>query len=192
MFPSNELETIELFRFLEPYTKWRIVFLQERFPDAIIANSHGTELIAEFEHLSANYKLHGHPSDCDLIICFRHNWLDAPLPVWALEDVIMPEHKNVPKLERQLQEAYKDVWNLHCEVEDLEQKVHALQEIVEARESEILKMVLYGWQQLNVYGTDGRPPRKALVPFPIPDWCSPLVREYLIYEKMEIERGRKW
>jgi len=132
MFPSNEAETIELFQFLEPWLGWEIAYLQRKFPDAIIANSHGAELVAEFEFLSANYRIHGHPDEgCDLIICFRDNWPDAPVPVWALEETILPERKNVPRLEQKLINAYENIWNLHCEVESLEQKVEQLEQDLE-------------------------------------------------------------
>lgn len=33
----------------------------------------------EFEYLSANFRTHGHlPEECDIIICWRHNWDDCP------------------------------------------------------------------------------------------------------------------
>lgn len=192
-FPQNEKQTIELFRFLEPWIRWRIVHLQTRFPDAIIEHQNGPRLIVEFEHSSINYKIHDHPTEgCDLIVCFRNNWPDAPLPVWALEEIIMPERKNVSQLERQLQKAHKDIWSLDCKVVDLERAVHALQDTINARESEILKTVLNGWQKLIVHSKNGKISREVLIPFPIPDWCSLLAREYLIYEKMRLERGQKW
>jgi hypothetical protein len=134
-FPQNEEETIKLFQFLEPWIGWEIVHLQRKFPDAIIANSHGAELIAEFEFLSANYQIHEHPNEgCDLIVCFRDNWPGAPLPIWALEETLLPERKNVPRLEQRLENAYKNFWDLHHRAENLKQEIRVLK-----REKENLK-----------------------------------------------------
>lgn len=89
VFPSNEAETITLYKLAQDKLGWRIVRLQTRFPDAIIENARGQRLIVEFEYLAKNFKLHKHDKDgCDLIVCWRNNWGDAPLPVWELGAVV--------------------------------------------------------------------------------------------------------
>lgn len=86
MYPTNERETIELFKDLQDDLGWHIVHLQGPFPDAIIENASGKQLIVEFEYEARNFKKHKHDkTGCDLIICFRNNWIDAPLPVFALD-----------------------------------------------------------------------------------------------------------
>lgn len=43
----------------------------------------------EFEYRSRNFYYHGHEVDeCDVIICWQHDWPDCPLEVLALEDVV--------------------------------------------------------------------------------------------------------
>jgi hypothetical protein len=85
--PTNEAETIALYQAAQDRLRWRIVHLQTAFPDAVIENGQGKQLIAEFEHKARNFGYHGHdPTGCDLIICWRNNWPDAPLPVWALDE----------------------------------------------------------------------------------------------------------
>lgn len=87
MFPSNEKETIALFKLMQDYVGWHIVHEQTKFPDLIIKNGNGAQLLAEAEYLARNFKVHGHdPQGCDLILCWHNNWPNAPLPVWALED----------------------------------------------------------------------------------------------------------
>jgi len=87
--PTNEAETIELYKLVQEQLGWRIVHLQTPFPDAIIENASGQQLVAEFEYTAKNFKAHGHdPAGCDLVICWTNGWADAPVPVWALEDCV--------------------------------------------------------------------------------------------------------
>jgi len=92
MYPANEAETIALYRALEDRLAWRIVHLQNAFPDAVIEDREGRQLRAEFEFVASNFLEHGHdPTGCDLIICWRNDWPDAPLPVFALAEVMFEE-----------------------------------------------------------------------------------------------------
>jgi len=90
MYPANEAETIALYRALEDRLVWRIVHLQNAFPDAIIEDREERQLRAEFEFVASNFREHGHdPAGCDLIICWWNDWPDAPLPVFALAGDLM-------------------------------------------------------------------------------------------------------
>jgi len=43
----------------------------------------------EFEYRSRNFIEHGHRSDeCDVLVCWEHNWPDCPLEVFELRSVI--------------------------------------------------------------------------------------------------------
>ncbi|MBD3351570.1 MAG: hypothetical protein GF364_08790 [Candidatus Lokiarchaeota archaeon] len=43
----------------------------------------------EFEYVSSNFQQHGHdPHQCDLIVCWEHDWKDCPLEVLELRTVI--------------------------------------------------------------------------------------------------------
>jgi len=87
MFPSNESETIELFKLCTPHLGWSIISLQTAFPDAVIGNGNGGQLVVEFEYRAKNFKAHKHdPGGCDLIICYENDWPKAPIPVWEIRD----------------------------------------------------------------------------------------------------------
>lgn len=88
VFPSNEAETITIYKLAQDKLSWRISHLQTAFPDAIIENSRGQRLVIEFEYLAKNFKAHKHDKDgCDLIVCWHNDWGDAPLPVWELRTI---------------------------------------------------------------------------------------------------------
>ena len=43
----------------------------------------------EFEYKSSNFKLHGHrPEDCDIIVCWKHDWPECPVEVIELRRVV--------------------------------------------------------------------------------------------------------
>ena len=43
----------------------------------------------EFEYKSSNFKLHGHrPEDCDIIVCWKHDWPECPIEVIELRKVV--------------------------------------------------------------------------------------------------------
>jgi len=123
-FPSNEAETVELFRLGQTRLGWHFAHLQIAFPDAVIENEQGQQLVAEFEYRAKNFHKHGHPVDgADLIICWHDNWPDAPLPVWALEGCLQEEAEIVcklvaPKREERLQSQVAHI-QTQCETEAL-------------------------------------------------------------------------
>jgi hypothetical protein len=51
----------------------------------------------EFEYESKNFLLHQHViSECDVIVCWRHNWPGCPLEVVELESAMkqtLPEER---------------------------------------------------------------------------------------------------
>lgn len=99
MFPANESETIMLYKLVQRRLGWHIARLQTAFPDAVIENRNGIKLVVEFEYQARNFEWHGHnPGECDLIICWCNDWLNAPLPVWALEDCAKEEARIVEEL----------------------------------------------------------------------------------------------
>jgi len=47
-------------------------------------------VLIEFEYSSKNFLAHGHnPEECDLIICWKHDWVDCPLEVIELKSEIL-------------------------------------------------------------------------------------------------------
>jgi len=97
--PLNENGVVFLFGKVAEDLNMYIEEIKPGFPDCIARRFTGKgweRLRVEFEHTSRNFKQHGHdPDDCDLIICWEHNWKDCPLEVIELKDRIK-EMENRP------------------------------------------------------------------------------------------------
>ena len=80
--PANELGVVFLFAHLARRWRLRVDNIQSGFPDCIAFQKvQGREkrIRIEFEHRSRNFKTHGHdPRRCDWLVCWEHNWPDAP------------------------------------------------------------------------------------------------------------------
>lgn len=138
-FPSNEAETIVLFRLLgQDRLGWRIAYLQTAFPDAVIENKRSQRLTVEFEYEAKNFKRHKHPADgCDLILCYRNSWPDAPLPVWALEDCLCEEAEKIGDvIKGRLKGVSGTVRRLSQEASRWQQKAEQAEERIECLEQE--------------------------------------------------------
>jgi len=100
--PGNEREVCILFGLLIPYlseefqrlgfpsSEFYLDEFKESFPDCIFFVNK-KKIRAEFELYSSNFKYHPfHDSkNCDLIICWKHDWtMDCPLPVLDLSKII--------------------------------------------------------------------------------------------------------
>ncbi len=89
--PINEQGVILLFAALAHELDFRIEAIRTRFPDALLRrkNFRGNwkSCKAEFEYRSSQFKLHGHDlQQCDLIVCWEHDWGDCPIEVLCLKD----------------------------------------------------------------------------------------------------------
>jgi len=132
-FPQNEEQTIQLYRLIQNRIGWRIVESQTNaFPDAVLESDDGERLACEFEHLSKNFKKHGHPVDgsCDLIICWRDNWPKSPLPVMALEGCAKEEAKAIRTLLGS-SVSRSDYMRLKNEAQALQQELDETQRMLE-------------------------------------------------------------
>jgi hypothetical protein len=85
--PQTEQEAIILFGKLSQHLKMRIEYVGRPFPDAWIRVKEGsrwTTKAAEFELHSSDFERHGHiksmkkGKECDMIICWKHDWPDKP------------------------------------------------------------------------------------------------------------------
>jgi hypothetical protein len=88
--PGNEMEVCILFGLLLPYLEkeWVLDEFYGSYPDCTFMVD-GRRTRVEFEHYSGNFVPHGHdPEDCDIIVCWKHNWPDCPLPVVELSKFI--------------------------------------------------------------------------------------------------------
>jgi len=89
--PINEQGVILLFAALCHDLGFMIEGIRSAFPDALLRrrNAKGTwnSCRAEFEFKSSSFKLHKHdPKQCDLIICWEHDWQDCPKEVICLKE----------------------------------------------------------------------------------------------------------
>ncbi len=91
--PINELGVVFLFGMLADHLGFVVESIQTGFPDC------GAKLIRpdgsfegvriEFEYMSSSFENHRHnPDECDLIVCWEHDWKDCPLEVLELSKVV--------------------------------------------------------------------------------------------------------
>lgn len=91
--PINEQGVILLFAALCHDLGFMIEAIRSRFPDALLRrkNERGnwSSCRAEFEFRSSNFLQHKHdPNECNLIICWEHDWKECPLEVMALKEIV--------------------------------------------------------------------------------------------------------
>jgi len=89
--PINEQGVILLFAALCHELGFMIEGIRSAFPDALLRrkNAKGTwnSCRAEFEFKSSSFKYHKHdPKQCELIICWEHDWKECPLEVLCLKE----------------------------------------------------------------------------------------------------------
>lgn len=90
--PLNENGVIFLFSKMHESLGIFIEAIQPSYPDAKARRKthRGWEDIwIEFEYRSSSFKAHGHdPRECDIIVCWEHDWKNCPLEVIELKSII--------------------------------------------------------------------------------------------------------
>lgn len=77
--PANEQGVVLLFADYARKRRWRIELIRPGFPDCLARRLNGEPIRIEFELESKNFALHKHEAkDCDMIVCWEHNWVDKP------------------------------------------------------------------------------------------------------------------
>jgi len=83
--PVNEAGVVALFAMVARDLGMYVQEIGTEFPDAIVRRENGRgweELAVEFEWDSRSFRDHGHdPAQCDMIVCWHHNWLDCPAEI---------------------------------------------------------------------------------------------------------------
>jgi len=93
--PVNELGVIFLFaKYHRNLGIEYIEGIQQGFPDAFgrrrIGKTEYEPVDIEFEFKSLDFKTHQHDlKECDIIVCWEHNWKECPLEVIELKTAIM-------------------------------------------------------------------------------------------------------
>ncbi len=90
--PINEQGVVYLFGMISRELGFLIESLRTDYPDCegkrcVDQQRQRWEHVRiEFEYLSSNFKEHGHqPDDCDLIVCWIHDWPNCPIEVLELK-----------------------------------------------------------------------------------------------------------
>ena len=88
--PVNEQGVILLFGMMARRLGFVVTHIQAGFPDCEalreIEPGRWQRVRIEFEHESRNFVLHGHDKNgCDLIVCWVHNWEEAPEGLEVIE-----------------------------------------------------------------------------------------------------------
>ena len=90
--PMNENGVIFLFGKVIEDLNMYIEEIKPGFPDCIGRRFTGKgweKIRIEFEFRSKHFLDHGHdPKNCDLIVCWEHNWDECPIEVLELKDII--------------------------------------------------------------------------------------------------------
>lgn len=78
--PENEMGVVFLFSIFAQKWGLSIREIRSAFPDCLASEKGKAQpLRIEFEFKSRNFKTHGHdPEECDWVVCWEHNWPDAP------------------------------------------------------------------------------------------------------------------
>jgi hypothetical protein len=88
--PGNELGVVFVFGAVAHKLGFRVLTFRQGFPDceAMREMRKGIwqRVRIEFEYESRNFQKHGHRRDgCDVIVCWRHNWKNAPANLQIVE-----------------------------------------------------------------------------------------------------------
>ena len=91
--PTNELGVLFLFAAMATQLGFMALRLQSEFPDCealrLFEHDRWRRVRIEFEFESRNFLLHGHdPRECDLIVCWTHNWPGCPVEVLELSKLV--------------------------------------------------------------------------------------------------------
>jgi hypothetical protein len=90
--PMNENGVIFLFGKVVEDLNMYIEEIKPGYPDCVGRRftGKGWERVAiEFEYKSSSFKAHGHNiKECDIIVCWDHDWSDCPIEVLELHEII--------------------------------------------------------------------------------------------------------
>jgi hypothetical protein len=91
--PINENGVIFLFGAVARQLGFAATSVQAGFPDCEalrqVEKDRWQKVRIEIEYESRNFSVHRHnPKNCDLIVCWRHNWEECPLEVIELKTIV--------------------------------------------------------------------------------------------------------
>jgi len=107
--PVNENGVIFLFSKISEELEIKVETIRAGFPDCVAKRQLRTgfweELKIEFEFRSSDFVRHGHnPDNCDMIVCWKHDWTETPknLEIFELKSYVekQPERPAQATLDR--------------------------------------------------------------------------------------------
>jgi hypothetical protein len=101
--PVNEMGVVFLFGAVSERLGFWVLRIQTEFPDCealrMIDEDRCQLVKVEFEHQSRNFLKHMHKVDeCDVLVCWKHNWPECPLEVIELRKILTTDQRELPKL----------------------------------------------------------------------------------------------
>jgi len=94
--PINEQGVVYLFALVSRDLGFTVEAIGTKFPDCEamrrVSSKKGDRwqrIHIEFEYYSSDFRKHGHKVEgCDIIVCWKHDWIECPIEVIELSDVI--------------------------------------------------------------------------------------------------------
>jgi hypothetical protein len=91
--PTNEMGVLFLFGTVAAQLGFVVTWIRSEFPDCeamiLVGPEKWQRIRIEFEYESRNFLKHMHDAkECDLIVCWKHNWPECPVEVLELSSVI--------------------------------------------------------------------------------------------------------
>ncbi len=91
--PINEAGVVYLFGTMAEQLGYVVLRMQSEFPDCeafrLVEAERWQRVRIEFEYESRNFLKHLHDvNECDVIVCWRHNWPESPLEVVELRAIV--------------------------------------------------------------------------------------------------------
>lgn len=91
--PTNELGVLFLFGTVAAQLGFVVTWIRSEFPDCeamiLVGPEKWQRIRIEFEYESRNFLKHMHDAkECDLIVCWKHNWPECPVEVLELSSMM--------------------------------------------------------------------------------------------------------
>lgn len=91
--PTNEMGVLFLFGTVAAQLGFVVTWIRSEFPDCeamiLVGPEKWQRIRIEFEYESRNFLKHMHDAkECDLIVCWKHNWPECPVEVLELSSTI--------------------------------------------------------------------------------------------------------
>ena len=91
--PTNEMGVLFLFGTVAAQLGFVVTWIRSEFPDCeamiLVGPEKWQRIRIEFEYESRNFLKHMHDAkECDLIVCWKHNWPECPIEVLELSKLL--------------------------------------------------------------------------------------------------------